>query len=108
MCLYLQERLSHVPLLIFANKQDLIHAASAAEVRKTPGHPALHVATGLMISTHLLSQLSEALNLDACRDRTWQIIPCSAKTKEGLQDGMEWMVEQMNQTGGVRPRYKAG
>mmetsp|Transcript_24731 Transcript_24731/g.54643 ORF Transcript_24731/g.54643 Transcript_24731/m.54643 type:complete len:190 (-) Transcript_24731:157-726(-) len=69
-----EERLLHVPLLVFANKQDLIHAASAAE-------------------------LSEALNLDSCRDRTWQIIPCSAKTKEGLQDGMEWMVEQMNASG---------
>eukprot|EP00605_Chrysophyceae_sp_TOSAG23-4_P001298 GSChrysophyteH1.ASY1.ANO1.1412.1 assembled CDS len=30
------------------------------------------------------------------RDRTWQILPCSAKTGEGLQDAMEWIVEQIN------------
>ena len=67
-----EERLSSVPLLIFANKQDLIHAASVAEITAT-------------------------LNLsgESCRDRIWEIKGCSAKTGEGLQDGMEWIVEQV-------------
>jgi len=38
------------------------------------------------------TQIAEALNLDSLRDRAWQIQPCSAKTGDGLQDGMEWVV----------------
>jgi hypothetical protein len=30
------------------------------------------------------------------RDRPWHIQGCSAKTGEGLQDGMEWIVSQIN------------
>jgi ADP-ribosylation factor-like protein 3 len=37
-----------------------------------------------------------AVGLNELRERTWQILPCSAKTGEGLQDGMEWIVEQIN------------
>lgn len=66
-----EEKLSSVPVLIFANKQDLLNAATPAE-------------------------LTSELGLDKLRDRTWQILPCSAKTGAGLQDGMEWLVEQIN------------
>ena len=66
-----EERLSHVPLLVMANKQDLLNALSPAEI-------------------------STELNLNELRERTWQILPCSAKTGEGLQEGMEWLVEQIN------------
>lgn len=66
-----EEKLSSVPVLIFANKQDLLNAADAATI-------------------------SEELGLDKLRDRTWQILPCSAKSGDGLQDGMEWLVEQIN------------
>ena len=66
-----EERLSSIPLLIMANKQDLISALSPAE-------------------------LTEKLGLDAIRERVWQILPCSAKDGDGLQEGMEWIVEQMN------------
>ena len=66
-----EERLSSIPLLIMANKQDLISALSPAE-------------------------LTEKLGLDAIRERIWQILPCSAKDGDGLQEGMEWIVEQMN------------
>jgi ADP-ribosylation factor-like protein 3 len=69
-----EEKLSGVPLLIFANKQDLLSALSASE-------------------------LTDGLNLHAIRDRfsstrvyffitmirQWVIIPCSAKTGDGLQ-----------------------
>jgi ADP-ribosylation factor-like protein 3 len=43
-------------------------------------------------------QISEALNLAEVRDRPWHIQACSAKTGEGLQDGMEWVVEKVNNT----------
>ncbi|XP_056146637.1 ADP-ribosylation factor-like protein 3 [Lampris incognitus] len=61
-----EEKLAAVPLLIFANKQDLMTAIPAAE-------------------------LAEALNLSTIRDRMWQIQPCSAVTAEGVQDGMTWV-----------------
>uniref|UniRef100_A0A8C2A8X0 ADP-ribosylation factor-like protein 3 n=1 Tax=Cyprinus carpio TaxID=7962 RepID=A0A8C2A8X0_CYPCA len=55
-----EEKLNMVPLLIFANKQDMTMAATAAEI-------------------------AESLNLHTIRDRIWQIQPCSALTAEGVQ-----------------------
>lgn len=65
-----EEKLSKVPILVFANKQDLLNALPSSEI-------------------------STALNLSTIRDRQWQIQACSAKTGEGLQDGMEWIVSIM-------------
>ena len=56
-----------VPVLVFANKQDLANA-------KTPAH------------------IAEALLLTECRDRKWQIQGCSAKTGDGLEEGMSWIM----------------
>ncbi|XP_018957616.1 ADP-ribosylation factor-like protein 3 isoform X2 [Cyprinus carpio] len=61
-----EEKLNMVPLLIFANKQDMTMAATAAEI-------------------------AESLNLHTIRDRIWQIQPCSALTAEGVQEGMVWL-----------------
>jgi len=66
-----EERLASVPVLIMANKQDLLSAATPAEI-------------------------TTELGLGDIRGRVWQILPCSAKTGEGLQEGMEWIVEQIN------------
>lgn len=66
-----EERLGSVPLLIMANKQDLLSAMTPAE-------------------------LTEELHLKTIRERTWQILPCSAKTGEGLEASMEWIVDQIN------------
>ncbi|XP_058876447.1 ADP-ribosylation factor-like protein 3 isoform X2 [Acipenser ruthenus] len=60
-----EEKLAGVPLLILANKQDLLTAAPASEI-------------------------TEGLNLHIIRDRAWQIQACSAVTGEGVQDGMTW------------------
>ena len=60
-----------MPLLILANKQDLVNALQPDEI-------------------------TSQLQLDGARDRTWQILPCSAKTGEGLQEAMEWIVEKIN------------
>lgn len=66
------DRLAGIPLLVFANKQDLLQAKPAAEI-------------------------SDTLCLHNIRDRAWTIQACSGKTMEGLQDGMEWMVSTIDQ-----------
>ncbi|XP_071948225.1 ADP-ribosylation factor-like protein 3 [Antedon mediterranea] len=62
-----EEKLAGVPVLVFANKQDLPLAKKASDVSKT-------------------------LLLTDIRDRQWQIQACSAHTTEGLEKGMEWAV----------------
>ena len=66
-----EQKLQNVPLLVFANKQDLFSAYSSEEI-------------------------SEGLNLTNIDDRPWNIQPCSAKTGEGIQDGLEWIMEFLN------------
>jgi len=61
-----EEKLTGTPVLIFANKQDLLNAARPDELIKE-------------------------LHLGSIKDRQWQIQPCSATTGEGLQTGMEWI-----------------
>lgn len=65
-----EDKLSMIPMLIFANKQDLMTAATPAE-------------------------LAEGLKLHTIRDRIWQIQACSALTSEGVQDGMEWLCKSI-------------
>ncbi len=57
-----EEKLANVPLLVMANKQDLLNALSPDEI-------------------------SAELGLNKMRERTWQILPCSARTGDGLQEG---------------------
>merc|ERR1711998_242601 len=67
-----EDKLSGIPILLFANKQDLMSATPADE-------------------------LVEELQLMEVKDRPWQIQPSSAKTGEGLQEGMEWVVKQVGE-----------
>ena len=67
-----EEKLCKVPLLVFANKQDLLNALSADEIR-------------------------DGLNLKSIRDRKWTILPCSSKDGEGLEEGFQWVMENMRQ-----------
>merc|ERR1712061_597645 len=64
-----EEKLGAIPLIIFANKQDLLNAT-------TP------------------DQISETLKLGAVKDRTWTIQACSATKGDGLQEGMEWLINE--------------
>ncbi|RCN43438.1 hypothetical protein ANCCAN_10564 [Ancylostoma caninum] len=59
---------SRVPVLIFANKQDLVSSAPASEI-------------------------SKRLKLTEIRDRVWQIQGCSALTNEGVSEGIKWVAE---------------
>ena len=62
--------LSGVPTLIFANKQDIATAKDTEEIM-------------------------EDLCLDELSGRRWQAQACSAVSKEGLEDGIAWMVDQV-------------
>lgn len=66
----MEEDLKNVTLLVFANKQDLAFALTAEEI-------------------------AAKLALEGIKDRKWSIFACSAITKEGIQEGMEWLVANM-------------
>ena len=58
-----EDKLAGIPMLIFANKQDLLMALPAEEIE-------------------------ELLNLSMINDRAWTIVACSAKEGEGLNEGL--------------------
>lgn len=65
--------LKAVPLLVFANKQDLPGAMSDAEV-------------------------SERLGLTFIKDRQWRIVRASARLGEGIEEGLDWLVALLHST----------
>ncbi|KAI8058565.1 ADP-ribosylation factor-like protein 5B-like protein [Syncephalis plumigaleata] len=68
-----QENAHGACILVFANKQDLDGALTAAQV-------------------------SEALDLTSLKDHPWQIQACSATKGEGLYEGLDWIVNQLTET----------
>ena len=74
-----EEKLTGVPVLIFANKQDLFGAAPASEI-------------------------AQGLNLHSIRDRKWQIQACSAMSGEGVKVSELFMVLRL----GVTHRFWTG
>mmetsp|Transcript_3248 Transcript_3248/g.5054 ORF Transcript_3248/g.5054 Transcript_3248/m.5054 type:complete len:187 (-) Transcript_3248:247-807(-) len=67
-----QEKLAGASLLIFANKQDLAGALSVNEISEV-----LHLAD------------------DDIKGRHWTIFGCSAMTGEGLETGVDWVVNDI-------------
>lgn len=61
-----EEKLANTPILVYANKQDLMNATRA-------------------------DKMIDQMKLDHIKDRDWQIQPCSAISGEGLSKGMEWI-----------------
>ncbi|CAH8510009.1 unnamed protein product [Heterobilharzia americana] len=72
-----EDKLAGVPLIIFANKQDLISAEPA-------------------------NKISDGLGLLTIRDRPWQIQGCSAITGNGVKEGMEWVIKSVNSRGKLK------
>ncbi|PVD23703.1 hypothetical protein C0Q70_16976 [Pomacea canaliculata] len=66
-----EKELKEVSLLIFANKQDVEDHASIEEITQQMGL------------------------LKMCCNRSWHLQGCSAKSGEGLADGLEWLSRQM-------------
>jgi ADP-ribosylation factor-like protein 3 len=67
-----EEKLQGVPLIVFANKQDLLNALSLEEIRDT-------------------------LRLKNISERKWTIQSCSSKTGEGIEEGFHWVMANMRQ-----------
>lgn len=63
-------KLAGVPILIYANKVDLMFALHTTEITR-------------------------GLNLHAIRDRQWHIEGCSAKTGAGIQEGLQFVISEM-------------
>ena len=62
-----EDDLKGVPLLVFANKQDMPEAMSESEV-------------------------SEKLLLSLIKNRQWRLVKASAKLGEGISDGLDWLI----------------
>eukprot|EP00928_Gymnodinium_smaydae_P094419 TRINITY_DN7928_c0_g8_i1.p1 TRINITY_DN7928_c0_g8~~TRINITY_DN7928_c0_g8_i1.p1 ORF type:complete len:232 (+),score=23.99 TRINITY_DN7928_c0_g8_i1:35-697(+) len=65
-----EEELFECPLLVFANKQDLPNAMSAAEV-------------------------TEGLGLQRLRNRNWFVQSACATTGDGLYEGLDWLSDAL-------------
>ncbi|KAF3926889.1 hypothetical protein ABW20_dc0104785 [Dactylellina cionopaga] len=63
-----EEELREAALLVFANKQDQPGALGAGEI-------------------------STILELPKLKDRNWSIVACSAVTNLGINEGMDWLVQ---------------
>ena len=68
-----EEELKGVPLLVFANKQDLPGALNQGEIIGEMG-------------------------LANSKNRQWAVYACSAKSGAGLEEGMGWLVDIINNT----------
>ena len=44
----------------------------------------------------LFEKISVALNLDSIKNRKWTIIACSALNKDGLNEGLDWIISNVN------------
>ncbi|XP_050310236.1 ADP-ribosylation factor-like protein 3 [Anthonomus grandis grandis] len=64
------DKLRNVPLLVYANKQDLPGSLTAADI-------------------------AQALGLPTIKDRNWQIQACSAVKGTGVREGMEWVCKSI-------------
>ena len=60
------DKLSGIPMLLWANKQDLLNAMTPSEI--------VH-----------------SLDLQLIKDRSFQVIGCSTRDKVGLADGVDWI-----------------
>ena len=68
-----EDELKDAMVLVFANKQDLPGAMKASEI-------------------------TESLGLHLMKSRLWHIQSCIATEGEGLYQGLEWLVQQLNKT----------
>ncbi len=69
--IFQESKLAKVPILIFANKQDLAGALSPEEIM-------------------------ESMELSDIQDRAWVIHSCSAIKGDGVQEGLKWLMENIS------------
>jgi len=68
--LLLETKLKGVPLLVFANKQDLLDAQEGKDIIRE-------------------------LKLKSIRHRKWTCLECSSKSGEGIEEGLTWVMDHM-------------
>ena len=61
--------MQNVPVLVYANKQDIDEALTADEIMKS-------------------------LELEDITQRAWSITSCSALSGDGVKEGLEWLVDK--------------
>ena len=83
-----EDRLTRVPTLVYANKQDL----ETAESRY------FSYFFSKNATKYFSAEVAAALQLHKLKDRAFQIQPCSAKTGEGVRDGLEWALNKIKST----------
>lgn len=88
-----ESKLAGVPLLVFANKMDLGNSMEEDEV--TNKNFSFYLMLDESICPSL--QVSEILMMNDISDREWHLLGCSAKTGDNLQEGLEWLVEKVNE-----------
>ena len=66
-----EDTLRGVPLLVLANKQDLLNSLSPEDIGRR-------------------------LNMSQISSCEWKIQPCSARDGEGLTEGLEWVMSKIN------------
>uniref|UniRef100_A0A7M6DJ51 ADP-ribosylation factor-like protein 6 n=1 Tax=Clytia hemisphaerica TaxID=252671 RepID=A0A7M6DJ51_9CNID len=69
-CILIKDEAQHYPIIVFANKQDLPNAMSTLEI-------------------------TEKLELNEIKDRSWHIQGTSASTGEGLYEGLDWIYDEI-------------
>ncbi|KAM9968323.1 hypothetical protein ACTFIW_002761 [Dictyostelium discoideum] len=69
--LLIQQELNGIPILIFANKQDIDNSMNTSEI-------------------------VNSLNLNLIEDRKWYIQLCSSLKSHGLDEGLSWIVNLLN------------
>jgi ADP-ribosylation factor-like protein 2 len=84
------KRLMGASLMVLKNKSDVSDAMSEDEVREVTNNMRVSLVSIVELLMFLLVQ---GLQLDNITTHRWVIRTCSAVTGDGLQAGMEWVVE---------------
>ena len=78
--------LSNAVLLVFANKQDCVRAATAASSGDAASSSSSSSSLAPSSSCMTPAQIAELLNLQAIKTHPWHIQSCCAITGEGLYE----------------------
>eukprot|EP01084_Bolivina_argentea_P194801 334322_1 len=65
------DKLNNIPLLVYANKQDLLKVMS-------------------------LEEITERLDLNSITNRSWYVQDCSAVNGSGIYEGLDWLSQSIN------------
>ena len=89
-----EEELRESALVVFANKQDLPGALTAAVCAFM-----LCVCMCSCMHAHLrVQEISEKLGLATIKNRQWAIFQTSAVKGEGLYEGLDWLTNTLTST----------